>query len=1289
MHIKGLNKSQQTNKTSVGSVSIPCVYSGLPLLVKSEIEKKSPFVIFDSPCLAGLCLNADRDAESREQLGEAKFKWTFTTASGDVVMPSFLFERIEMNGNSITMTGLRKDAELSKLLPNEGPLVGKCIAMFPSSADPSVTQAVDSDPFIAIETRPEQPPTILEELPSEDEKSKVNIGGTKDGKVTADEGDSVLLTCDVQDPATGKAMNNVIYQWVIERKDGKPIDTSALAKDVQFTPGPGGSTLRIIGLRDTASALQARCVVISEASGINRVPGEMPAGPLAPNDQLVSKPIEFDIKPSPAPDKEPDFDVLPELDLVSEGDSRRKYTVVIDGLDESGQLSAPRGSNVILRGRLIDPETGEEVKDDVASGRTLFGVEVQYADGRPAPISTLAEHLHMNAETGELNLTGYRGDALGAEAKGLKLRVVAERMSWSPEMTGGEEEKPEIGTLRKPSRQRFASPFVTVGLSSEEDGSSVHDPRKPIEALPDLTPVVLGLSKCRTLPQKVDGDATLRCKVRGDVTDENDLIFGWEVIRPDGKPVLITGNVAKSLEVVGNKLHLRQLLPVKDRFFGRCMVGRKAGNRAIYNSDFFEIGPDCKSESDTKVSVGEVPTGSTHDLKFRCQAHNTETGESISADSIFLWEFKTTSGDVVLPSHLFGKVSTSGDTIELSRLRSDIDISAYLPDGEVIEGRCVQQSKSGNETGVPSEPFIVIGPSKQDDPRKSKVPGITDVSDADDDKPKVKVTGAPNQIVAADEGQSITLTCQATDAVTNSPINGLTYKWEISLADNSPIDTAALAEKVETMPGPNGEELRLEGLRETANGLRARCIILNTTAPVDIPPGAPDGDKGVLSPGDRQSGEFIHFEIKPSPRPSEKPDFSTIKELVPDGFKPELPGKMERRHSALDSMYIINEYLLEAAHMPHRNRKGWVHIENPLSLALRYGCLTIENKSKVFNMASVAFIWNIYVPSGDPNTNFKVEVEGLDETNNLGATRGSDVVLRGRLIDTRTGEDVTSSLDGTIFGLEARFADGRPAPVSMLADKVIVDAKTGEIKLQGYMGDLLNPDRRDLRVRIVAERTIIPLADSADKVSKPTRQRIASPYFFAYARDENGNQIADARPVAPEYWPITPIVRGLSPCGNLLFEEGSSAVLHCLVEGEPEIHSDFLYGWEFISSYGKPVPLAGVATSARQEGSTLELNDLQKLPMRVFGRCVVGRKSGGSARYTSHYFELGGECDPSAITPVPPLKPEIPATPKSEFTPRTTTPHAPGPESPTPGPESQAPGPESSTPGPESSTPGP
>ncbi len=53
--------------------------------------------------------------------------------------------------------------------------------------------------------------------------------------------------------------------------------------------------------------------------------------------------------------------------------------------------------------------------------------------------------------------------------------------------------------------------------------------------------------------------------------------------------------------------------------------------------------------------------------------------------------------------------------------------------------------------------------------------------------------------------------------------------------------------------------------------------------------------------------------------------------------------------------------------------------------------------------------------------------------------------------DKETGEEVP--LSGPMWGsagLEFRRIDGRPVPLSFLADDIQVDSKTGEIKLIGY-----------------------------------------------------------------------------------------------------------------------------------------------------------------------------------------------------------------------------------------------
>lgn len=85
----------------------------------------------------------------------------------------------------------------------------------------------------------------------------------------------------------------------------------------------------------------------------------------------------------------------------------------------------------------------------------------------------------------------------------------------------------------------------------------------------------------------------------------------------------------------------------------------------------------------------------------------------------FKWEFVTSSGEVVLPSHIFSKVEIDGDTIQLSRPIPGLDLSKYLGpnDGKYIMGRCrVISYEDGDESEQPfvppSDTFIVVTDNK-------------------------------------------------------------------------------------------------------------------------------------------------------------------------------------------------------------------------------------------------------------------------------------------------------------------------------------------------------------------------------------------------------------------------------------------------------------------------------------------------------------------------------------------------------------------------------------------------
>lgn len=151
----------------------------------------------------------------------------------------------------------------------------------------------------------------------------------------------------------------------------------------------------------------------------------------------------------------------------------------------------------------------------------------------------------------------------------------------------------------------------------------VLDNRKAAIQLPDLMPVVLGLSACSNLVYDEGVDVTLKCKARGwlptsiynlDVCcvkgtlkhgiflyclglseDDDSLLYAWELIKPGGIKLSMAGNLAKSVEQNGPKLRLLGMRKQKDFLYCRCLVARKVGNGARYGSYYFRIGGTCES----------------------------------------------------------------------------------------------------------------------------------------------------------------------------------------------------------------------------------------------------------------------------------------------------------------------------------------------------------------------------------------------------------------------------------------------------------------------------------------------------------------------------------------------------------------------------------------------------------------------------------------------------------------------------------------------------------------------
>nr|CDS23619.1 basement membrane specific heparan sulfate [Echinococcus granulosus] len=1058
------------------------------------------------------------DPTTGSRLENATFLWRFRSVdTGEIIPPSLLFGKVTTEGNMVTLNNLRVDVDL-EALAGSNKVYGECIADVPRGLDGFERAIYSSGPRFFIERDPSGSLEIGEVKEPEREKVRFEMMGVEDGRVISSEGDNKVISCVAEDPQTSRPIEGLAVQWVFEHKDGTVVDTSALAKSVKSLPLPSGATLRLQGICKTASGLRAKCVAVNANRGLD-TELDQKEGPLDPTTQVDSPYIDFNVKPT-EPEAEEDK-IVPKPELLTPKD----FKFLIDGLDEDGNLAISRGANKVLEVKLIDPDTGEELPKDAS---TKYGVKLHRADKSPASLGALARSVEINSETGKLKIEGYQGDALSDKANDLFLKFTVER----PFLSGDD------------TVEKFASQSIPV-KTLDRAGEPVPDHRKPALRLPDLRPLVLGLSKCGNLEFDEGDNVTLKCKARGMAEDDDNLVYAWEVIKPGGYKISMAGTLAKSVEQEGSKLRLINMLAQKDMLFGRCLIARKAGNRALYGSHYFRIGGKCERKDKVVVKVDEVPTLSSHERKFKCKSIDFDTGISIQAGN-FIWEFVSSSGEVILPGHIFSKVEVDRDTIQLSRPIPDVNLSKFLGpnDGKFIMGRCrsvkLEDGDDAEQPFVPpSDPFIVIGQAEDADD-KGKI-DILETVDAEDEKPGVTVKDAADNRVNQDENDSVVLTCEAQDKFSRSKVNGLTYAWEIRTKDNRPVDTSALADRIELLPTG---EIKLTVLKQSAAGLRARCVLTNDT--VDEEAGR---DQGVLSPGETKPGAFIDFNVRPDPGSG----------IVFDGM------------TSLD------------------------------------------------------------IDKSDP-PKFKVQVEGLDSNGALSAKVGDEVVIKGRLINTETGED---EADKVRFGIETSYSDGSPAPLGLLGDTIMVNSKTGEVKVNDFKGDRLAPQRGSLRIRIVAERTF-----ESGEPPKLKTERYASNYILPVTLEEDGTPIKDSRPTPEEFDPISPTIEGLSPCGNLLLQEGYSVSVYCKATDEPNKEDQFVFGWEIFNAKGAPIPLVGViSSSAVAEGSALHLTGARDPVNPVFGRCVVSRKAGDDTRYFSPLFRVGGKCDEAepitTTTPAP------------------------------------------------------
>lgn len=88
------------------------------------------------------------------------------------------------------------------------------------------------------------------------------------------------------------------YLWQIARKDGRPVDTSVVARRIEIvSPSDGGLELKLIGLKSSAVGLEAKCYILNKTDATNPEFVDLPSG---------DNTVKFvDPKPTPPGEKTP------------------------------------------------------------------------------------------------------------------------------------------------------------------------------------------------------------------------------------------------------------------------------------------------------------------------------------------------------------------------------------------------------------------------------------------------------------------------------------------------------------------------------------------------------------------------------------------------------------------------------------------------------------------------------------------------------------------------------------------------------------------------------------------------------------------------------------------------------------------------------------------------------------------------------------------------------------------------------------------------------------------------
>ncbi|CAH8501579.1 unnamed protein product [Schistosoma rodhaini] len=1197
-------------------------------------------------------------------LPDATYTWEVERINGERVHPNLIADQIEMNHNQLHYYGLSPTANKLRI---------RCIALNDTA------RYISSDfSFRVFGSDKGEPMKISDIEPGGtkwisgggEERITLKIGGKNDltNHVTIKDGENVQLNCTAYDTVTGKVLTdgNLHFGWRLLGVYGETVPEAGLTRQsVQsYTIDDGNTGVLIIEDARPSSNLpqpsaRIQCLATSYNDGVT----------------YYSTLVDLIVYPEEIP--------VDHVKDVKDREKLNRLSVSVIGLDDRGRLSGTEGSSVKLECIATDRSTKQRTKESV-----LYGWEFSRLDGTPVDTTSLIGVGDSRLEVNENHLI-LQGLKQTTSILG-RCRVIVPleeshdedaQLSRTEEIFYSPHFRFDIIDSDGTGRRDFIAPIQPIIPTKDSDIFIKVDGLDENGALSANKGDSVEL-KCIAMNQTTNEPLT------DETTTDIEINYGIEMIRLNGLPAS-TLELTKTIDLDPKTglIKLNELRnqfndkDVRNRIQTRCIAeinykSDKYLDQGIqrYASPYFLVNVPKDIEAipdyiDVTHSRYEVTVGGLNNqgvlkvqpgqnIQLKCIIRDKETDtlmDTLTQNQYIGWQFPSLpSGHQVNMGDFAKRSKIQNDELYLEGIRND------YPDN--LQGRCWFDDGFMHYY---SPIFPIVSPSSVTDGR-------------------VRV-----EVQEIGTGDQKEYSCTAYDSRTGKRLSNVTYDWKFTTPNGETIPTVYYFNSIESYEnklklGLLTTHLKLPEHLQSIKRIEGRCIILAKEY-MDTIPSDDDKEKPskmsiyesrpfvIINPLAIDSNELL---TSPDSFPKSHRLYASV-DGVKDGAVISPVGstvtltcqvydsinqtqvenlnynwEIKRRDGTpIDTSVLAKDYINVKGSGGNTLIIGNLRL---LSAGLIGRCIVSNDSAIDSTITDIGLLGpneKIYSPSFDfiitgetptgstddvvyggnkdyeiDGKDYEVVIEGLDEDGRLKVSKNDNKTLTVFLKHKETGEQIYPSPPNTCAGVETRYINGYPMPLSYLADTYEFQSDNGKFHLYNMKEPNISPA---IQMRFIIEQKKL---DEDGKLKDVIRY--ASQYIDLLPEKED----------LPEKLPkkIYPIIDGLNNCGRLPLTIGNNITLICRPNDTRLLSESLLYDWEIRDMYGHILPRINLLAKAiKQENNRLILIGLMEPTIKSYGRCIIMRKSGIQDRYSSEYFEIGEHgsgCEPSGsqiITEIP------------------------------------------------------